>query len=603
MSLRNLKSGLIAAFFFGLMKLSAWAQVPTRPEASTTRTKIFSPDLARDPVWQNLLHLQHGVPQITDPKFLLSWPEFSSEAELQATIELFRATPQAAACRFPARALWLQTRMQLPTQDTSLCPEIEEFIQKAPFDRLELVYANETVTQPASVLGHSFLKISGIRQGQETAHAVSFYTHADTVNFPKLLWESLVTGKAGLFALTPYAQEERKYIEDEQRNLWLYEVRTTAFERALIRNHLFELKSSELTYFFHQYNCATVLHNILALTGDLPPNARSWITPKDVVKALQESDRISNVSVSLADTWIVANVTKDLPGMTTIRQDLLQGLLSQNTSVAQLNPEQLTALRAYNRWLKQQQQISDSTYQTNLALLTNFREAADENYLNVSETLDPRRTQGETHWRASWSTSSAESKLYLQWIPVSHLLMQSQGHSTAETEMVLLSPTISVGKNDSLKIEEFQIFSMKSLLPWNSWLRKRSSQTLISYGSMTGHPLDSRSLHATLQLGATSRHGALDVFALAGPGLSVQASGPTSGVLRTDVGMLWRHGSTGKSRLTMTHWEGHAHSAKKFEFEQSWFQLPEYLLSWRVSTVEQFSSRHKSIGVSLMRTF
>jgi hypothetical protein len=597
------KSGLIAALFFWITTSPAWAQADQHTAVDTLPTLTLQQSLARDPVWHALLHLQQGLPQIADTKFLLSWPKFSSEAELRATLELITATPQTAACRFPARTLWLQSRMELPDLDTSLCPEIQEFIQKAPFDRLELVFADESVTQPASVLGHSFLKISGPRNEQAIDHAVSFYTHAETFNLPKLLWDSLITGKAGLFSLTPYAQEENKYIEDEQRNIWRYEVRTTAFERALIRNHLFELKNSHLTYFFHRYNCATVLHNILALTGDLPIKSKWWITPKDVVKDLQAANRIANVNVSLADTWLIANLTAALPNMTRTRQQLIEGLTRQGGEVASGDQQQLEALHAYNRWLKRQGKISETIYRNNVDQLTNAAGTTDAPSLKVSETLDPRSTQGETHWRTSWLRSGGQNQLQLQWIPVSHTLMQSHSHTSAETEMVLLSPTISLLKNESLRMQEFQIFSMKSLIPWNSWLRRWSTQTLISYGSMTGHPLDPRSLHATLQLGATSRHGPLDLFAVAGPGLSTQTSGATNGVWRTDIGLLWRHEDLGKSRLTLTHWERGLHNAKKFEIEQSWFHKRDWLLSWKFSNVEQLASRHRGTGVSLMRTF
>ena len=599
----TLKSGLMAAFFLVISATPAQAEAAHGLEISTLLAQARDRHLAFEPIWHNLLHMQQGVPQIADPQFLLSWPAFSTEAELQATLELIVSAPRTTACRFPARSLWLQTRLDLPDLGSSQCPEIREFIAKAPFDRLELVFADESVTQPASVLGHSFLNISGTRDGQEIEHAISFYTHAETINLPKLLWESLITGKEGLFALTPYAQEEKKYLEDEQRNLWRYEIRTTPAERALIRNHLFELKNSQLTYFFHRYNCATVLRNILALTGDVPPTSRWWVTPKDVVKDLQAAHRIETAQVSLADSWLATHLSPGIPDMAAIRHGLQRTPPPNDWPQPNWSKEQLAAVRAYNRWLQYQGALDDAAYAANLKTLGPATNAQEEPPLQISQESDPRQAPGQTHLRTEWSSSARGNQLRLQWIPVSHTLMQSHSHASAETEMVLLSPTVSIDKNHRLRLEEFQIFSMKSLIPWHPWLKSWSTQTQISYGTMTGHPLDPRSLYATLELGAMARHGPVDIFAVTGPGLSVQTNGQTNAVWRADVGLLWRHGTVAKSRLTWTRWEGDPHSANKLEFEQSWFWRPGWIASWKFSDVAQLASHHRSMGLSLMHTF
>lgn len=527
----------------------------------------------------------------------------SSEAELQATLKLISSSPDTAMCRFPARALWLQKRLALPELGILKCPEIREFIEKAPFDRLELVFADESITQPASVLGHSFLNISGYRNEQEVEHAISFYTHAETINFPKLLWEALITGKEGLFALTPYAQEEEKYLQGEQRNLWRYKIRTTAFERELIRNHLFELKNSKLTYFFHRYNCATLLRNILALTGDLPETSRWWTTPKDVVKDMQAAERIQTTRVSLSDAWLATNLSEDILDKANLRHELLTSSLVQSGRSTTRTAKELTALHAYNRWLKHLGKVDDKTYTANTTALTAESEANEGPSLRVHEQLDPRHSPDQMLWRTEWLDNGRNRKLRLQWIPVSHTLMQSHSHASAETEMILLSPTLSLDGKASVHVEEFQIFSMKSLTPWHSWLRPWSTQTLISHSSMTGHPLERRSFHATLQLGAMHRQGSIDLFAVAGPGLKMQSGMAVSPVLRTDAGLLWRHGLTAKSRLTWTHWRDALGSANKFEFEQSWFWKSDWLVSWKLGTVAQFASHHQSMGLSLMHSF
>lgn len=559
--------------------------------------------LAQHPTWKSLLHLQQDKPQINDRQFLLSWPAFSPEAELRATLALVSREGQIAACRFPARVLWLQSKLPLTGIDTSSCPEIQEFQAKAPFDKLELVFADESVTQPASILGHSFLRISGEREGRSIDHAISFYTHAETMNLPKLLWESLVTGKEGLFSLSPYTQEERKYLEEDQRNLWRYEIRTTPFERALIRNHFFELKHSQLTYFFHRYNCATVLRNILGIGGQLPPSTKLWNTPKDVVKDLHAAGQIQNTEVQLADSWLVTHLTADLPRAAEVHRNFRDSHLASQWSAEGLHSEQLIGLEAYHRWLHHTGKIGIDTYAINTSKLARHRHKEDSLGLHVDDGQNPRLSNGESHWRAELQRTESSEKILLKWTPASHALMQSHHRASAETELVLLSPTMSIDRQRQIRVEAFDIFSMKSLIPWDPLLRSWSSQTFIGYGSLTGHPHDRRTAHASLQFGLTSRRGAIDLFAVTGPGLRTPSAENSSYFMRTDFGGLWRHGDTGKTRLAWTHWASGSNTTWKRELEQSWFLSKTWHAGWRYSDALQRSSRSRSLGVSLIHIF
>ena len=602
MSWLSLKSGIFAALLFEATV--AVAQIsPVVPENNALAVQDQARHLANLPAWKSLLHLHQNKPQIPNSKFLLTWTNFSPEAELHAMLSMLNSEGQLAACRFPARTLWLQTQLQLPNLDTEQCPEIKEFVSKAPFETLELVFADESVIQPASILGHSFLKLSGDRQGQHYQHAVSFYTQADTINLPKLLWESLVSGKEGLFSLTPYALEERKYLEDEQRNLWHYEIFTTPLERALIRNHLFELKNSELTYYFHRYNCATVLRNILGLVGDLPPAPTGWSTPKDIVKDLHAAGRVRSTHVQLADSWLVTQLTSNLPDLQTIRSELLNQQPRRQWPDSRWTDEQIAGLQAYNRWLRHKGNISSEAFAGNLEALTQKIETSRQINLNVNAAQNPNSSSGETLWRTEWRQTGTNASTLIQWVPASHALMQAHGQSSAETEMILLSPTLSLDTQGNARLEEFQIFSMKSLIPWDPLLRSWSTQTSIGYGSVTGQPDDQKSAYATFELGLTTRQGNLDFFAVAGPGIRSPSDKKLPFFLRTDMGLLWRHGELAKSRLTWTQWVQSSDHAKKIELEQRWYIKRSWDAGWKCSNFWQSTVRVRSLALLLTYAF
>lgn len=602
------KSGTCAAFSFALLLSAAGAE--TTRTGHAPQPTIHAPQsnnrlqLSKSPVWRRLLHLHQGKPQISDSNFLITWPRFSPEAELLATVDLIRQEGQKAACRFPARTFWLQNQgFEFSAVDTNACPEILEFTSKAPFERLELIFADESVTQPASILGHSFLSFEGSLNDRKIQHAVSFYTHAETINLPKLLWESLITGKEGIFALTPWAIEEKKYLEDEQRNLWRYEIKTDPYERALIRNHLFELRHARLTYFFQNYNCATLLNNILGLTGKLPDNSRQWTTPKDVVKDAYTANLVTTTRVQLSDAWLTHQVASRTADAAPLRKVLLASDAHKdlpNSRSWQVADK--VAWEAYNRWLLKNNQIDETTFEINARSLAKSSLDTGEATLSVESSLNPLLSEGETHIQAIWQKFRTYDEFLFKWTPVSHSLMQSHSKASAETELALLSPTLSV-RQGKFRIHALDIFSMKSLIPWDTLLRSKSAQALISYGRLTEHPLEKNVIQATFQLGFTYRIKGIDLFSLAGPGIKSSEIGNDNAFLRWDTGGLIRHGQSSKTRLTWSIWTTPGSATQKIDMEharylrQNWVLTSRYVQNWR------FNQREESIGLSLIHSF
>ena len=268
------KSGS-AAFFALLIGLSnSQAQGLDR---SSFAQKINASQLAKHPTWEALLHLDANQPQIKDPSFLLSDSTFSANAELLATLNFLYGAKTDAVCRFPARYLWLKDQLNLPALPLEKCADWVELSTRAPLDTLSLAFVSESVSLPASMMGHSFIKLAGHKfNGEYVEHAISFYTPAETYNLPKLYWESMVSGKDGVFALAPYQEVIKKYLDEEKRNVWTYDLDTSVNDRLLIQAHLLELKQTTLLYWFHSYNCATLLRNLIGITGRLSPNTQWW---------------------------------------------------------------------------------------------------------------------------------------------------------------------------------------------------------------------------------------------------------------------------------------------------------------------------------------
>lgn len=480
------KSGL-AAFFVLCGFAPAWAQPG---DVARIEQRVDALQLYRHRVWQSLLHLEAGRPQILDPDFLLTGARFDARSEMLASIVGLYAQPESV-CRFPARYLWLQRQLDLPPLPLDACPQWQELRTRAPMDALSLVFVTESVVLPASMMGHAFLELSGqTADGHTVAHALSFYTPAETYNLPKLYWQAMVTGKQGVFALAPFNEVRAKYQREEKRNLWLYRLRTSEEDRRLILAHMLELKQTRLLYWFHSYNCATLLRNLLALTGRLPMSREPWETPKDLVKAVHQAGLVSSTDVSLTLEWIVDELHERSSALDQAQRDLLER-------------SRLDVLLADKR-------ITPQQWQQSMQSLT------QDTPISLAPALDPVNAPPDAQWGLSLLRQPSGGRMQLTFIPLSHQFLDRQPHSQAETGLEFMSAAISVGEASRLRLERLNIYAMRSLNPWNRTTRRLSSEFKVGYDQLAMHSGMARGALLHFGLGASFRpHPMGDIYGLA----------------------------------------------------------------------------------------
>ena len=603
---KTLKSGFTAAFFLVCMLTNAVAQMQTaftRTDWAQTEMAIKTQRLDENHVWHALLHLEQGRPQIQTTGFILSQDNFSPKQEMLATLDYLYGDNAHAVCRFPARYLWLKTRLSLPELPIAKCTEINEFTEKAPFDELTLVFTTESVTQPASMMGHTFLKVSGRNAGGEIReHAISYYTDANGINLPKLLWESLVSGKNGIFSLTPYERESQKYLDEEHRNLWEYKIRTTVFQRELIRNHLFELKQTELTYFLHSYNCATVLQNILGLTGELQHANPGWTTPKDVIRQAYQSGLIETTSTYVSDRWTYAFL---LPEQRTSYGDSPEDTLKSKDRLPSeiYSKRQHHFLTALNNVLLTEKKISQDLWQKNHVQLTQVATTLPEDPLQLDNQLNPALSQGDSSVSLSFASRTQGVSGFLNFIPASHRLSDKHHLQLAETEVQLFSGAVEFTPRHSLKLHRFTILSMKSLNPWNNILKPISIQTNIGYGALTDHPDDAKSLHAQGAAGITHRLSShLDVSFLLGGGVQIKPNA-SSLFISSEVSAIYRATSNTKTLLSWRHWQIPSDRTRSLQAQQVMY-LDSGVSIWvDVDVTQKSAFQRHTLGLGIQKSF
>ena len=91
------------------------------------------------------------------------------------------------------------------------------------------------------------------------------------------------------FSDTLFFRQNHMYLENELRDLWVYEMNLEREQQLIIVYHLWELMESKFEYYFLKQNCAFKMAEILELalndkvTSDLP-----WSIPINVFNRLLE---------------------------------------------------------------------------------------------------------------------------------------------------------------------------------------------------------------------------------------------------------------------------------------------------------------------------
>lgn len=481
--------------------------------------------------WQALLHLEQGKPRIKDSDFLLSHAHFSPQQELIDTLHfLLDAPPSSSAqCRFPARQAWLAQQLNLAPADLSHCTELTEFLIKAPADHISVVYASENLSSASSMMGHVLIKLSGLNaQQQPLEHAVSFFTEVQGLNVPKIMYESIIAGKAGYFSLSPFREKLEYYAKKEQRNIWTYHIKLTDAQRQLIQLHLWELKQTPLQYFFHTYNCATFTNFILSVTGNTALyQARGWKTPLDTVKLIHAANLVDSTTFYPSNRARIRMLGSDQSWAW--RRQIQQAVSQHDLSLLPHNDQDVDTFRTlktaqfYADYLNEKQHLTPQAWQTISQDLLTQQQALSQAYqIDPSDYKKPTLTPKDSQWYAGISHIDQKNYLHLGVFAAAHSIEDDNRQSMSENELrlgdlsVLISPT-----DQTIRIDQFQLYRMASYVPFDVLTGGLSGRFAIGYGPQYDNQLHRYSA-TTLEgaIGLSTQVGAdLLIYGMAGAGL------------------------------------------------------------------------------------
>lgn len=590
-------------------------------DTSPFSTEALRLGLDQSPQWQALLHISEGRRWIDNPEFLLSYGEFSYQLELSRTLALLYQDKQAV-CRFPARYHWLRQHMpELPELSLNHCDDLQTFLRNVPADEVALVFASENLSSPSSMMGHVFLNIGGEREsGENVEYSVSYFTDIDTWNIPKVFYESIVTGRPGHFALSPYQDQVLRYLHEEQRNVWRYQLSLSQPQRDIVQYHLFELRDVPLTYYFHAYNCATLVNFVVAhAQPELLDYTRPWVTPLSVVR--QSRDLVEQVSIMPSTEWLIRAHSENLDRrlVRAIERDIsnpegaefgwLEPLIQPNRDPS----EGLFALetaRAYNDYRFDQRDVELDQWQAHEDHLN----AAAANHfsgyqLDLSDYKDPLKSPAERQAQIGYRYTQDTQYVQLSLLPASHRLDDDNRQYFGESGLQLAELSLLVApKTGATRVEHFKLYGMQSYMPTHPMVSTRSATIDLGYSQHYDAQLQRRGAwYAQGSLGRTWRlQRAIDLYATVGAGAGY-SDGRSYLYAAPRLGVFVRQAHVGKLHAHLTSYSNQYDSAGYAELglTQSWFINADSALVFELESRHSYRSApsDQSFGVSYKRYF
>ena len=304
-----------ALSLFLLVLLAAGARVPPSQAADDAyldelKGRAKSVGLHEDHYWRILLHVRPGIAGtrslVDDPRFFLS-PSGKTDpaAELSATLDgLFDNTAAPPYfCRFPARYAWLARSLEIdPTRipRPPPCPEVDNILRTIDGQSVAMVFASGYVNSPASMFGHTFLRIDSRLKSPLLSFAVNYAARTDPSDGGiAFTAKGMFGGYQGFYSVMPYYDKVREYSNIDQRDLWEYSLNLTPDEVRRMLLHLVEMKDIATDYFFFDENCS---YELLFLLDAAHPEARLtetmdryWVIPMDTVRAVIGAGLVDNV--------------------------------------------------------------------------------------------------------------------------------------------------------------------------------------------------------------------------------------------------------------------------------------------------------------------
>lgn len=414
------------------------------------------------------------------------------EAELEATFKtIFGGNDpeeqKRAICTFPARYRWLQ-RIFNP-EEAPLEPPCDPYRQWVwdlqPF-RLTLVFPAAYLNNPASMFGHTLLRIDARDQDDQTrllAQTVNYAADSRGQHGFLYAFNGLFGGYRGRFSMAPYYVKVKAYGDIENRDIWEYSLNLSEEEIEQLLAHLWEMRSAWFDYYFLDENCS---YHLLSLLETARPKERLldrfdwWAVPSETVRSLAEAELVGEVRFRPSRTTILQERAWRMDGnLQSLSKDLTTGRLGSDAAeIRSLDPvDQAQVLELaidYAAYLRNIKAREAPLAAANLPGLLHARSRLKVPN-QTPELPAPHVWPGKGHQPArvdlGYGFEDDRHFISLSGGPGYHDIFDPQGGFTKGAQVIALQGELRYyPEKNRIELERFDILDILSLSPWNRFL-------------------------------------------------------------------------------------------------------------------------------------
>ncbi len=474
--------------------------------------------LESDPGWLRLLHfhsnlLTRKTSDIDGPDFFLSkHGRTNAGAELDATIHAFfepmpiSTDTQHPRCRYPARYDWLNEKLNLDGELPPMaCARYESWREKIDPAGLSIVFSSYYLNNPASMYGHTFLRVKRkAADGQERPlldYCINFAALANAKNGLAFAVLGLLGGYPGTFTVAPYYMKVQTYNNLESRDLWEYDLNlsTESVERLL--KHTWEMRTTSMRYYFFNKNCSYQLLPLLEAvepTLQLSDRFRFRAIPIDTLSQVIHQDGLLKKVTFRASAFKKMQAARDC--LSAPERKAVECFVSAHEN--DINVQNLT--------LERQRAIWDAAYrllhyhagyyrdqpkdvqerERKILLALNALPASTENVCPEPVTpIPPQAAHPTGRWTLGIGANRESAFEEIGARGALHDLEADPAGFVAGSQLEMMSFRARIeNETGHGYLEEFTGIQIKSLSPWEPWIRKPTWQLWIGYGR--AHDLD-----------------------------------------------------------------------------------------------------------------
>jgi hypothetical protein len=595
--------------------------------------------------WLNLLHFKPypywpGSHSLADDPSFFNAPDgkTSAASELEATLKAFFSQleetdkQQNPQCRFVARYHWLDQQLKFDSARLKAqpCKRFHDWQQGVNPHEITLVFPSSYLNSPASMYGHTLLRIDAKDQDERTrllAYTVGYAASTSETNGLIFAWEGLTGGYPGVFQTAPYYLKVSEYSDMENRDIWEYRLNFTQEEIERLVRHIWEMGPTYFDYYFFDENCAyevlsllDVARPSLALTDEF----RWWAIPSDTVRAVTEKNKLLKQSIYRPSnaTVIMQRLRNMTPSARKLGKDLSLGAIQvsdqkihqlaaeEQAQVLELSYDYIAYLRASKADWPEAGKLSRELLVARSAL--NVPSATpsvetpavrpDQGHKSLRAGLGGGNRDGvgyqEMVVRPAYHDQNDPGEGYIRGAQIQFFNLALRHYENAEGVRVVKFVPIDIFSLSSYN----QFFQSSSWKINAGWARKRlpdGSEPLVSrINGGIGRAWDAPSLdHPVAQTYAF-----LDITAEGTAqytnGYSL-GMGPAAGII-ADVNRNWRlHGYARVQRFGL----GEPHTTAELSLLQRYSIAAQTALSFEVSRKMEFDSYRTDVNLSLQQYF